>query len=183
MATLDGTTIAILTATEGVEQIELTSPRAALEEAGATTVLVSTEEGEVQAFEHLTKKDTFPVDRTVSDVSVDDFDGLLLPGGVANPDNLRMHDDAVDFARSFFREGKPVAAICHAAWTLVEADVVQGRSLTSWPSVQTDVRNAGGEWFDKEVVVCDKGPNVLVSSRKPDDLDAFNSEAIAAFAS
>ena len=113
---------------------------------------------------------------------MDDFDGLVLPGGVANPDNLRMHDDAVDFVRSFFSEGTPVAAICHAPWTLIEADVVDGRTLTSWPSLQTDIRNAGGTWYDKEVIVCDDGPNVLVTSRNPDDLDAFNREAIAAFA-
>lgn len=182
MATLDGTTIAFLTATEGVEQVELTSPREALEDAGATTVLVSTEDGQVQAFDHLTRNDTFPVDRVVSDVSVDDFDGLVLPGGVANPDNLRMHDGAVGFARSFFREGKPVAAICHAPWTLVEADVVRDRTLTSWPSLQTDIRNAGGTWHDKEVIVCDEGPNTLVTSRNPADLPAFNREAITAFA-
>lgn len=182
MAPLDGTTIALLTATEGVEQVELTSPRQALEDAGATTVLVSTDEGEVQAFDHLTKRDTFPVDRVVTDVSVDDFDGLVLPGGVANPDNLRMHDDAVDFVRSFVREGTPIAAICHAAWTLVEADVVRDRTLTSWPSLKTDIRNAGGTWHDKEVVVCDEGPNTLVTSRNPDDLPAFNRAAIDAFA-
>lgn len=181
MAALDGKTIAILTATEGVEQVELTSPREALEEAGATTVLVSTEDGEVQGFDHLTKADTFPVDRTIDDADVADFDGLLLPGGVANPDNLRMHSDAVAFAKGFFDAGKPVAAICHAAWTLVEADVVDGRALTSWPSLQTDIENAGGTWKDEEVLVCEGGPNTLVTSRNPDDLPAFEREAISAF--
>lgn len=183
MAALDGKTIAILTATEGVEQVELTSPREALEEAGATTVLISTEDGEVQGFEHLTKADTFPVDRTVGDANVADFDGLLLPGGVANPDNLRMHSDAVAFAKGFFDAGKPVAAICHAPWTLVEADVVDGRALTSWPSLQTDIENAGGTWKDEEVLVCEGGPNTLVTSRNPDDLPAFEREAITAFSS
>lgn len=181
MAALDGKTIAILTVTEGVEQVELTSPREALEEAGATTVLVSTEDGEVQGFDHLTKADTFPVDRTIDDADVADFDGLLLPGGVANPDNLRMHSDAVAFAKGFFDAGKPVAAICHAAWTLVEADVVDGRALTSWPSLQTDIENAGGTWKDEEVLVCEGGPNTLVTSRNPDDLPAFEREAISAF--
>lgn len=183
MAELDGKTIAILTATEGVEQVELTDPREALEEAGATTVLVSTEEGEVQGFNHLDKADTFPIDRVVGDVDVDEFDGLLLPGGVANPDNLRMHSDAVAFAKGFFDAGKPVAAICHAPWTLVEADVLEGRTLASWPSLQTDIRNAGGTWKDQEVVVCDEGPNTLVTSRNPDDLPAFNKESVVAFAS
>ena len=182
MATLDGRTIAFLTATEGVEQVELTEPRRALEDAGAETVLLSVEEGEVQGFNHLTKADTFTVDRVVDDVDVDDFDGLVLPGGVANPDALRMDDDAVAFVSDFFAAGKPVAAICHAPWTLVEADVVRGRMLTSWPSLQTDIRNAGGTWYDKEVVVCDEGPNTLVTSRNPDDLPAFNDAAVEAFA-
>lgn len=151
-------------------------------EAGAETLLLSVDEGEVQCFNHLTKADTFPVDRVVDDVEVDDIDGLVLPGGVANPDALRLDDDAVAFVTDVFAAGKPVAAICHAPWTLVEADVVRNRTLTSWPSLQTDVRNAGGTWHDKEVIVCDDGPNTLVTSRNPDDLPAFNDEAITAFA-
>ena len=128
----------------------------------------------MQAFNHLDKGDRFPVDRTVADVSADDYDALVLPGGVANPDNLRADEDAVAFARAFFDQHKPVAAICHAPWTLVEADVVRDRTLTSWPSVQTDIRNAGGNWVDEEVVV-DQG---LVTSRKPDDLPAFNAKLV-----
>ena len=181
MAQLDGKKIAFVVATEGIEQIELTSPREAMENAGAETHLISTDTGEVQAFDHLTKADTFPVDRVVSEVSVDDYDALVLPGGVANPDNLRMHSDAVAFIKGFFEAGKPVAAICHAPWTLVEADVVRDRTLTSWPSLQTDIRNAGGTWVDEEVMVCPEGPNVLVTSRKPDDLEAFNKNAIDQF--
>jgi protease I len=177
MGKLDGKTVAILVATEGIEQVELTEPRKALDEAGATTHLVSTESGEVQAFNHLDKGDTFPVDKVVGDVSADDYDALMLPGGVANPDNLRTNDDAVAFARAFFDAGKPVAAICHAPWTLVEADVVRGRRLTSWPSLQTDIRNAGGEWVDEQVIV-DQG---LVTSRKPDDLPAFNEKMVEEF--
>ena len=181
MADLTGKRIAFQCATEGTEQIELTSPREALQEAGAATDLVSTESGRIQAFEHLTEADTFEVDRTVSDASADDYDALVLPGGVANPDNLRMDRDAVAFIRSFFDGGKPVAAICHAPWTLIEADVVRGRRMTSWPSLQTDLRNAGADWVDEEVVVCDEGPNTLVTSRKPDDLEAFNKHAIDRF--
>ncbi len=180
MGHLDGKTIVFLTATEGVEQVELTEPRTALEDAGATTLLVSTEEGEVQAFDHLTKNDTFTIDRVVDDVDVAEVDGLVLPGGVANPDNLRMHSGAVDFVATFAETGKPIAAICHAPWTLVEAGVVDGRTLTSWPSLQTDIRNAGGTWKDDEVVVCDGGPGLLVTSRNPDDIPAFNRETIAA---
>lgn len=179
MADLTGKRIAFLCATEGTEQIELTSPREALEAAGAATELLSTESGEIQAFDHLTPADTFPVDRVVGDASADDYDALVLPGGVANPDNLRMHGDAVAFVQGFFAAGKPVSVICHGPWTLIEAGVVEGRTMTSWPSVQTDLRNAGATWRDEEVVVCDAGPNVLVSSRKPDDLDAFNKRTIA----
>ncbi|MBW3620800.1 MAG: type 1 glutamine amidotransferase [Actinobacteria bacterium] len=182
MADLTGKRIAILCAPEGTEQIELTSPREALEEAGATTDLVSTDRGEIQAFDHLTPADTFPVDRAVGEASVDDYDGLVLPGGVANPDNLRMDGDAVAFVRAFFDAGKPVAAICHAPWTLIEADVVAGRTLTSWPSLQTDLRNAGATWKDEQVVVCEDGANVLVTSRRPDDLDAFNKHTVDRFA-
>jgi protease I len=161
--------VAFLVAPEGAEQVELTEPWKAVEQAGGTPELISTEEGEIQAFNHLDKGDTFPVDRTVRDASSSDYDGLVLPGGVANPDFLRMDDGAVSFVRGFFEEAKPVAVICHGPWTLVEADVLRGRKITSWPSLQTDIRNAGGTWVDEEVVV-DQG---LVSSRKPDDLPAF----------
>lgn len=178
-----GPRVACLTANEGVEQVELTEPRDALNQAGAIFTLVAPDAGEVQAFNHLDKADTFPVDATVADVRVDDFDALLLPGGVANPDALRMDEGAVALIRDFFTEGKPVAVICHGPWTLVEADVVEGRTITSWPSVKTDLRNAGARWVDEEVVVCRNGPNVLVSSRKPDDLPAFNQAMLEAFAS
>ena len=178
---LDGRRVAILCAPEGTEQIELSSPRQALEHAGVTTHLVSTTGEKIQAFEHLDRGTHFPVEAKVSDVSADDYDALMLPGGVANPDLLRMDEDAVAFARGFFDQGKPVAAICHAPWTLIEADVVRDRMMTSWPSLQTDLRNAGATWHDKEVVVCDGGPNVLVTSRKPDDLDAFNDAMLEQF--
>ena len=170
---LSGKTIAFLAA-EGVEQVELTEPWKAVEEAGGTPKLISVEEGAVQAFNHLDKAGTFAVDQTVGDASPDDFDGLVLPGGVANPDFLRMDPDAVAFVRGFFEQAKPVAVICHGPWTLVEADVVRGRTLTSWPSLQTDLRNAGATWVDEEVHV-DQG---LVSSRKPDDLPAFCSKLV-----
>jgi protease I len=166
---LQGKRIAFLVAPEGVEQVELTEPWKAVESEGGKPELVSIEKGEIQAFNHLDKADTFPVDRTVSDASASDYDALVLPGGVANPDILRMHDDAVAFARAFFEQAKPVGVICHGPWTLVEAGVLRGRTITSWPSVKTDIRNAGGTWVDEEVVV-DEG---LVSSRKPDDLPAF----------
>jgi protease I len=166
--------VAILVANEGIEQVELTEPRKALEEAGATVELLAPEAGETQAFNHLDKADAFPVDRVVGDADAADYDALMLPGGVANPDNLRTHPEAVAFVRAFFDAGKPVAAICHAPWTLVEAGVVDGRTLTSWPSLQTDIRNAGGTWVDEEVVV-DQG---LVTSRKPDDLEAFNAKMV-----
>jgi protease I len=172
--TLNGKKVAILVANEGIEQVELTEPRKALQDAGATVELLAPESGEAQAFNHLDKADSFPVDRAVTDASAEDYDALMLPGGVANPDNLRTHPEAVAFIRAFFDAGKPVAAICHAPWTLIEADVVRGRTLTSWPSVQTDLRNAGATWVDKEVVV-DEG---LVTSRKPDDLGAFNAKMV-----
>jgi len=175
---LQGKRIAFLMDNEGVEQIELTEPRKAVEGAGAEVDLIAPKPGGIQAFNHLDKGDTFDVDRTVSEASADDYDGLVLPGGVANPDNLRTDSDAVGFVRAFFEAGKPVGAICHAAWTLVEAGVVDGRVLTSFPSVQTDIRNAGGEWVDEEVVT-DSG---LVTSRKPDDLPAFNSKIVEEFA-
>ena len=171
---LKGKRIAILVANEGIEQIELTEPRTALEQAGAQVDLIAPEAGTVQAFDHLDKADTFPVDRTTQEASADDYDGLMLPGGVANPDTLRMHEDAVALVADFVNAGKPIAAICHAPWTLVQADAVRGRTLTSWPSLQTDIRNAGGTWIDEEVVV-DAG---LVTSRGPDDLPAFNAKMI-----
>jgi protease I len=161
--------IAFLVAPEGTEQVELTEPWKAVENEGGTPELISTDEGRIQAFNHLDKGSTFPVDRTVSEAAPSDYDGLVLPGGVANPDFLRMDEHAVAFVRGFFEEAKPVAVICHGPWTLVEADVLRGRTITSWPSVKTDIRNAGGTWVDEEVVV-DQG---LVSSRKPDDLPAF----------
>jgi protease I len=156
-------------ATDGVEQIELTEPWKAVESEGGTPELISLKSGEIQGFDHLDKDQTFAVDNAVAEASSDEYDGLVLPGGVANPDFLRTDEDAVRFVRSFFEAGKPVAAICHAPWTLVEADVVRGRTLTSWPSLRTDIRNAGGEWVDEQVHV-DQG---LVTSRKPDDLPAF----------
>ncbi len=174
---LNGKKIAVLVANEGVEQVELTEPVDAVKNAGGEVELIAPEKGEIQAFDHLDKADTFEADRSVEDVSADDYDGLLLPGGVANPDQLRTVDAAVDFARSFFEQGKPVAAICHAPWTLVEADVVKGRTLTSWPSLATDIRNAGGTWVDEEVHV-DEG---FVTSRKPDDLPAFCAKAVEEF--
>lgn len=175
---LDGKRIAILVDNEGAEQVELTEPRKALEEAGAEVDLIAPKASGVQAFEHLDKGDTFDVDRTVSDASTDDYDGLVLPGGVANPDNLRTDEDAVSFVRGFFEAGKPVGAICHAPWMLIEAGVVNGRKLTSFPSLRTDIRNAGGEWVDEEVVT-DSG---LVTSRGPDDLPAFKSKIVEEFA-
>lgn len=174
--------IAFLTAPEGVEQIELTDPWRAVADAGHEPVLVSTRPSEVQAFHHLDKADTFPVDEVVGEVSAESFDGLVLPGGVANPDFLRLDERAVSFARDFFEQGRPVAAICHAPWTLVEADVVRGRVLTSWPSLRTDIRNAGGEWVDEQVKICDHGPNKLITSRKPDDLKAFCAAFLEEFA-
>jgi protease I len=166
---LQGKRIAFVVAPEGAEQVELTEPWKAVEQEGGRPELLSTEKGQVQAFNHLDKGDTFDVDRTVADASPSDYDGLVLPGGVANPDFLRMDDGAVAFIRGFFEQAKPVGVICHGPWTLVEADVLRGRKITSFPSVRTDIRNAGGQWVDEEVVV----DNGLVSSRKPDDLPAF----------
>jgi protease I len=173
MAPLDGKRIAFV-ATDGVEQIELTRPWDAIKDAGGTPELVSIRSGRIQGFNHLDKADTFDVDHAVSEARVGDYDGLVLPGGVANPDELRTHEDVVQFVRGFFETGKPVAAICHAPWTLIEADVVKGRTLTSWPSLRTDLRNAGANWVDEEVHV-DEG---LTTSRKPDDLDAFCAKAV-----
>ena len=166
---LNGKKVAFLVANEGIEQVELTEPWKAVEGAGGEPVLIAPDSGQAQAFDHLDKGDSFDVDRVVSEAAADDYDGLVLPGGVANPDNLRTDADAVAFVRDFFEAGKPVAAICHAPWTLIEAEVVSGRKLTSWPSLQTDLRNAGANWVDEEVVV-DQG---LVTSRNPGDLEAF----------
>jgi protease I len=166
---LSGKRIAFLMANEGVEQVELEKPLEAVREAGGDPELLAPETGEIQAFNHLDKGDTFDAGRAVGEADASDYDGLVLPGGVANPDNLRTHGDAVAFVRAFFEAGKPVAAICHAPWTLIEAGVVDGRTVTSWPSLATDLRNAGAEWVDEEVHV-DAG---LVTSRKPDDLPAF----------
>ncbi|MET7896657.1 type 1 glutamine amidotransferase domain-containing protein [Streptomyces mirabilis] len=174
--------IAFLMAPEGVEQVELTDPWQAVLDAGGGPVLVSTKHGRIQAFHHLDKADTFPVDEVVADVSAESFDGLVLPGGVANPDTLRLDERAVAVVRAFFERGRPVAAICHAPWTLVEADVVSGRVLTSWPSLRTDIRNAGGTWVDSRVQVCEQGPNTLITSRKPGDLKAFDEAFLEAFA-
>jgi protease I len=175
---LKGKRIAFLMANEGVEQVELTEPLRAIREAGAEADVIAPDPGGIQAFDHADKADTFDVDRTIDKVSADEYDGLVLPGGVRNPDRLRTNEDAVAFTRAFFEAGKPVAAICHAPWTLIEAGVVDGRTLTSFPSLQTDIRNAGGKWVDEEVHV-DSG---LVTSRKPDDLPAFNAKMVEEFA-
>jgi len=175
---LQGKKIAFLTANEGVEQVELVEPLKAVREAGAEAELLAPEAGEVQAFNHLDKGDTFDVDRTVGEADASEYDGLVLPGGVANPDQLRTEPEALEFVRGFFAAGKPVGAICHAPWTLIDAGVAEGRTLTSWPSLETDLRNAGANWVDEEVHV-DQG---LVTSRKPDDLEAFNAKIVEEFA-
>jgi protease I len=175
---LNGKRVAFMVANEGVEQIELTKPWEAVRGAGGTPELVAPKPDKVQAFNHLDKGDTFDPDKPVAEADPGEYDGLVLPGGVANPDQLRTDDDAVGFVRSFFEAGKPVGVICHGPWTLIEADVVRGRTLTSWPSLETDLRNAGAEWVDEEVHV-DQG---LVTSRKPDDLDAFNAKIVEEFA-
>ena len=172
-APLGGREIAFLIAPDGAEQEETLRPWEAVTESGGHAVLVSTRPGRAQLFEHLEPGMRVPIDRTVLAASPADYDALVLPGGVANPDILRTDPDAVEFVRAFFEAGKPVAAICHAPWLLVEAGQVRGRELTSWPSLRTDVVNAGGTWRDRPVVVCSNGPNVLVSSRKPQDLSAF----------
>jgi protease I len=175
---LHGKKIAFLTANEGVEQVELTEPLKAVREAGAEAELLAPEAGQVQAFNHLDKGDTFAADRTVGEADAGEYDGLVLPGGVANPDQLRTKPEVLEFVREFFKAGKPVGVICHAPWTLIDAEVVEGRTLTSWPSLQTDLRHAGADWVDEEVHV-DAG---LVSSRKPDDLEAFNAKIVEEFA-
>ncbi|MDT0306599.1 type 1 glutamine amidotransferase domain-containing protein [Streptomyces sp. DSM 44917] len=173
--------IAFLTAPEGVEQAELTGPWQAAAETGETPQLISTRPGTVRSMNHLDWGETFPVDATAEQASPEEFDALVLPGGVANPDALRLDEAAVAFARAFFEAGKPVAAICHAPWTLIEADVVRGRTLTSWPSLRTDLRNAGATWVDEPVAVDDSGPNTLVTSRKPADIPQFNDAMLREF--
>jgi protease I len=174
---LQGKRIAFLAA-DGVEQVELTEPWKAVEQAGGRPELISIESGEIQAFNHLDHGETLPVDKVVADADASDYNGLVLPGGVANPDFLRTDEDAVGFVRDFFEQAKPVGVICHGPWTIVEAGVVRGRKITSWSSLRTDIRNAGGNWVDEEVVV-DAG---LVSSRKPDDLPAFCAKIVEEFA-
>jgi protease I len=176
MGKLDGKKIAFL-ATDGVEQIELTEPWNAVKGEGAEVELLSLEDGQIQGFKHLDQADKFDVDKKIADANAADYDGLVLPGGVANPDFLRVDEDVRSFVRSFFEAGKPVGAICHGPWTLIDAGVVEGLTVTSWPSLRTDLTNAGAKWVDEEVHV-DKG---LTTSRNPDDLPAFNAKIIEEF--
>jgi protease I len=173
---LQGKRVAFL-ATDMVEQVELTEPWKAVKDAGGTPELVSLKEGEIQGFDHYEKANTFKVDRTIEEARAEDYDALVIPGGVGNPDTMRMDENAVQLVRDFFEQGKPVGVICHGPWMLVEAGVVRGRKVTSWPSLQTDIRNAGGDWVDHEVVVDDG----LVTSRRPDDLPAFNEKIVEEF--
>lgn len=182
LTALTGRTVAFLVAPEGVEQAELTSPWQAVAEAGGTPRLVSTRPGHVQAFRHLDRADTFPVDDVVGEADPAAYDALVLPGGVANPDRLRLDRAAVAFVHELSAAGRPVAVICHGAWTLIEADAVRGRTLTSWPSLRTDLVNAGAYWVDEPVHVCRDGPGVLVSSRKPADLPLFEESLVTEFA-
>jgi protease I len=178
---LSGARVAFLTANEGVEQVELTAPWQAVKEAGGTPELIAPEAGDVQGFNHVDKADTFTADRAVGDADSGDYSALVLPGGVVNADELRIAPGVTTFVQRIFEAGKPVAVICHGPWALVEADLVRGRTLTSWPSLATDIRNAGGTWVDAEVQVCTDGPNTLVTSRKPDDLPAFCEQLVKAF--
>lgn len=178
---LSGRRVAFLVANEGVEQAELSQPWQAVTDAGGTPELLAPQDGKVQAFNHLDKGDVFSVDHAIADADPAGYDALVLPGGVANPDQLRTKPEAIDFVTAMFSAGKPAAVICHGPWTLVEADLVRGRTLTSWPSVRTDIKNAGGNWVDSEVQTCTAGPNVLITSRKPDDLPAFCSELVRQF--
>jgi protease I len=176
---LNGRTVAILMSNSGVEQIELTEPRDAVTKAGAAVVLLAPEQATIQAFNHdVEKADIFPADAAVKDADPASYDLLILPGGTTNPDRLRLDTDAVDFVRRFVAAGKPVAAICHGPWTLVEAGVVGGKTLTSWPSLRTDITNAGGDWRDEQVVVCPMNGWTLITSRKPDDLAAFTEKIV-----
>jgi protease I len=178
---LQGRRIAFIVANEGTEQVELTEPWQAVQDAGGSPELLAPQPGQAQAFNHLDKADTFPVDRAVGEADPASYDALVLPGGVANPDQLRTVPEAVGFVRDMFQAGKPAAVICHGPWTVVEADLVRGRTLTSWPSLRTDIRNAGGTWVDTEVQVCTDGPNVLVTSRNPHDLPAFCKQIVEEF--
>ncbi len=173
---LDRKKVAILV-TDGFEQVELTKPREALDEAGADSKIVSLKPGKIQGMHHADKGDKFDVDLTLDEARPEEFDALMIPGGLINPDALRLNDDALEFTRQFFREGKPVAAMCHGPWVLIDAGVVRGRTLTSWPAIKTDVKNAGGKWINEDVVV----DNGLVTSRKPDDIPAFNKKMIEEF--
>jgi protease I len=179
---LRGQRVAFMVANEGIEEVELLRPWRAVVDAGGTAQLLAPQSGMVETMHHLDRADRFPVDQLTERASPDDYDAVVLPGGVANPDHLRMDAAAVDFLMAIFEAGKPVAAICHGPWTLIEGDLVAGRTLTSWPSLQTDLRNAGAYWVDREVVVCRLGINTLVTSRKPEDLDAFCREMLSAFA-
>ena len=170
--------VAFLVAPEGVEQVELTEPWKAVRDAGLTPVLVSTDSGQVQAFHHLDRADVFPVDITIAGTDPSEYDALVLPGGVVNPDILRWQPGVAQFVQGFFHAGRPVAAICHGPWPLIDADVVRGRRVTSWPSLRTDLRNAGAEWVDEDVVVDRAGPNTLITSRRPSDLPAFTAALI-----
>ena len=178
---LDGRRVAFV-ATDGVESVELAQPWAAVSEAGAVPTLLSLTPGRIQSYNHLEPADVFDVDQLIADAHAEDFDGLVLPGGVANPDRLRTDEATVAFVRAAAESGTPIGVICHGPWTLIEADQVDGRRITSWPSLHTDLENAGANWVDEQVVVCDSGPNVLVSSRKPDDLDAFCEAVVDRFA-
>ncbi|MGH8273283.1 MAG: type 1 glutamine amidotransferase domain-containing protein [Gammaproteobacteria bacterium] len=178
---LQGKKVAIL-ATDGFEQSELVEPRKALEDAGAAAEVVSPGDGEIKGWNHTDWGRKVAVDVRLDEADAGSYDALLLPGGVMNPDKLRLEPRAIEFIKAFFEAGKPVAAICHGPWTLVEADLVRGRTLTSWPSIATDIENAGGTRVDEEVFVCTGGPNTLVTSRKPDDIPAFNEKMIEAFA-
>ena len=179
---LAGQRVAFLASNEGMEQVEFTAPWQAVTDAGGTPKLLSPKPGTAQAFNHLDKGDTFPVDAAIRDADASGYDALVLPGGVANPDQLRTVPEAIEFVQAMFRAGKPAAVICHGPWTLVEADLVRGRRLTSWASLQADIRNAGGDWVDAEVQRCTSGPNILITSRKPDDLPVFCRELVAQFA-
>ena len=174
---LQGKKVAIIAA-DMFEQVELVEPRKALDEAGATTEVISLKPGQIQGFNHYDKADKVEVDKTIEEVEASDYDALMIPGGVGNPDQLRTDENVVRFVQDFYESGKPIAAICHGPWVLVESGIVRGRKLTSWPSLQTDIRNAGGEWVDEKVVV-DQG---IVTSRKPDDIPAFNEKMIEEFA-